>query len=119
VKAAPFIGPLPAFVTRLTTPPIACEPYRVLIGPRTTSMRSRFSVSKWAKSIAPLGEEGSFAVMPSISSSVWLELAPRTKMEVCVPGPPDCCTETPGTVRNTSAAVRSWRRCISSLVMTV
>ena len=89
------------------------------MGPRTTSMRSRFSVRKWAKSTAPLADEGSLTLMPSISTRVWLELAPRTKIEVCVPGPPDCCTETPGTERSTSAAVRSWRRCMSSLVITV
>ena len=80
------------------------------MGPRTISMRSRFSVRKWAKSGAPLGVDGSLTVMPSISTSTWLELEPRMNTEVCVPGPPDCCTEMPGTVFSTSPAVRSWRR---------
>ena len=52
---------------------------------------------KWAKSTAPLPDAGSLTLMPSISTRVWFELAPRTKTEVCVPGPPDCWTETPGT----------------------
>ena len=119
VKAAPFIGPLPALVTMLMTPPIAWLPYIVVIGPRTTSMRSRFSVRKLAKSTAPLPLDGSLTLTPSISTSTWLELEPRTKTEVCVPTPPDCCTETPGMVLSTSAAVRSCRRCISSCMTTV
>ena len=72
-----------------------------------------------AKSIAPFGVEGSLKFMPSIITTTWLELAPRTNTEVCVPGPPDCCTDTPGTQRSTSSRVRNCRRSISSRVMTV
>ncbi len=45
-----------------------------------------------------VGVDGSPTLTPSISTSTWLELEPRTNTEVCVPGPPDCWTDTPGTV---------------------
>jgi len=62
--ADPDGGP-PCFVTILTTEPMALEPNSALCGPRTTSMRSTFTVERCPKSYSP---PKLFASTPSMST---------------------------------------------------
>jgi hypothetical protein len=91
----------------------------VLIGPRTTSIRSTLSSRKCAKLGAPLTWLGSPTRTPSINTRVWFALAPRRNTLVTLPGPPDWITAVDGTERSASLSVRYCLRSISSAVMTV
>ena len=77
----------------LTTPPIACEPYRNVAGPRTTSMRSAENGSigtAWSS----LSAETSCEPMPFSCTRTRLlsrpritgRLAPAAKFEAVIPG---------------------------------
>jgi hypothetical protein len=88
----------------LTTPPIASDPYSALCGPFSTSMRSIALGANIAKSKSPLAAVGSLMRMPSIITRVWPVLAPRSRIFVVEPGPPDSVMSSPGTVRKASTS---------------
>src|SRR6056297_295509 len=98
------------------TPPIASEPQRAARGPRTISMRSITDGSRISQVNAPvpLAE----ARTPSISTSTWLELAPRMNTLVWPPGPPLRAMSIPASRRNSSTRSGAWLRSMSARVMT-
>ena len=95
------------------TPPMASEPYSALCGPRSTSTRSIVPGAISAKLKSPAAPLGSLTRMPSISTSVWPVLAPRSITPVVPAGPPACVTVSPGTER--SASVREAGLLVASV----
>ena len=71
-----------------------------------------------AKLKPPPGELKSFTFTPSINTSVRSEAAPRTKLVVTPPSPPERVTVMPGTRLKRSEKTTFWESSISRAVMT-
>jgi hypothetical protein len=67
-------------------------------------MRSMALGANMAKSKSPLAAVGSLIRIPSIITSVWPVLAPRSRMFVVEPGPPLSLMSRPGTVLKASTS---------------
>ena len=96
---------------------MASEPYRLERGPRTTSIRSISSTGRSCRAAPPLVTEPT--LMPSISTSTWLELLPRIYSAVDLPGPPLLTREIPGNRCSSSGTDWAWLRSICWRSMTV
>ena len=93
----------------LTTPLAASAPYKLESGPRYTSAFSRAVVESEPKSNPP---PRSPASTPSTRTLFDVESPPRTNSEVTAPICPDCTTNVPGIMRNSSTRLsRSARSC--------
>ena len=110
------VGGPPALVMICTTPATASPPWRALWGPRTTSMRSTSASGTCDRSRPP---PRLLARTPSTSTRVKSDSPPRRKSEVWAPGPPVCCTVSPGTERSTWLRPNCWRASRSACPMTV
>ncbi len=109
--------PRPDLVVMEMTPAWALGPQMPDCGPRITSIRAMLSTGRLARSASP--EFTSLMGMPSTTTRTWLDSAPRTRVWVRLPRPPDWLTATPGTRRSTSGTLAAPWLAMSSAVMTV
>ncbi|MNV55959.1 hypothetical protein D3C71_1482210 [compost metagenome] len=110
-------GPLLRRVKIWITPPMASLPYTAEREPRSTSMRSIWSMSRNCR---PLSPEVALAMRtPSTSTRLCAALVPRIKMPGRLPRPPVGATCTPGTRESRSVMLVGCRRSMSVRVKTV
>jgi hypothetical protein len=98
------------------TPPIASAPYRLLAGPRSTSMRSICASGRCSSALVPVVAE--LTRTPSISTTTWLVLLPRRNTPLGCPGPPVMLSSAPAWRCSSSARPTGPARAIWSASIT-